>query len=66
MFKIHRDNAPNEYLVGSGDNLAKIAGSMDVMGDPTKWRALYEANKDVVGDDPGLIYPYQVLKFPTN
>jgi len=39
---------------------------MDVMGDPTKWRALYEANKDVVGDDPGLIYPYQVLKFPTN
>lgn len=66
IFKIHRDNAPNEYLVGSGDNLAKIAGSMDVMGDPTKWRALYEANKDVVGDDPGLIYPYQVLKFPTN
>ena len=66
IFKIHRDNAPNEYLVGSGDNLAKIAGSMDVMGDPTKWRALYEANKDVVGDDPGLIYPYQILKFPTN
>lgn len=66
ILKIHRDNAPNEYLVGGGDNLAKIAGSMDVMGDPTKWRALYEANKDVVGDDPGLIYPYQVLKFPTN
>ena len=66
IFKIHRENGPNEYLVGKGDNLSKIAGSMDVMGDPTKWRQLYEANKDVVGDEPSLIYPYQVLKIPTN
>ncbi len=66
IFKIHRENGPNEYLVGKGDNLSKIAGSMDIMGDPTKWRQVYEANKDVIGDEPGLIYPYQVLKIPRN
>lgn len=66
IFKIHRESGPSEYLVGRGDNLAKIAGSMDAMGDPTKWRELYEANKDVIGDEPSLIYPHQVLKIPTN
>jgi peptidoglycan hydrolase CwlO-like protein len=64
LFKIQRDLGPNEYLVGQGDNLAKIAGSAEFMGDPTKWRALYEANKGVIGDDPGMIYPYQVLVIP--
>ena len=64
VLKIHQENAPGEYLVGNGDNLAKIAGSMDVMSDPTKWRQLYEANKDIIGDDSSLIYPYTVLKIP--
>jgi len=66
IFKVQREGGPNEYLVGKGDNLSKIAGSMDVLGDPTKWREVYEANKDVIGDEPGLIYPYQVLKLPGN
>lgn len=64
ILKIHRENGPNEYLVSRGDNLARIAGSMDVMGDPTKWRALYDANRSAIGDDPNLIYPYSVLKVP--
>lgn len=64
IFKIQREVGPNEYLVGKGDNLAKIAGSAEIMGDPTKWRTLYEVNKGVIGDDPGMIYPYQVLVFP--
>jgi len=64
IFKIHRENGPDEYMVSQGDNLAKIAGSMDVMGDPTKWRQLYEANQGVIGDEPSLIYPHQVLKIP--
>ncbi len=64
ILKIHRENGPDEYLVGKGDNLAKIAGSMEVLGDPTKWRDLYEANKNIIGDEPSLIYPYQVLKIP--
>lgn len=66
IFKIHRENGPNEYLVGSGDNLYKIAGSMDVLGDPTKWRSIYEANQSTIGDEPSLIYPHQVLKIPNN
>ncbi|MFQ5707603.1 MAG: LysM peptidoglycan-binding domain-containing protein [bacterium] len=64
IFKIQREVGPNEYLVSRGDNLAKIAGSMDILGDPTKWKELYEANKNTVGEDPGMIYPYQVLVVP--
>lgn len=64
ILKIHRESGPDEYLVGSGDNLSKIAGSMDVLGDPTKWREIYEANKNVIGEEPNMIYPYQVLKIP--
>lgn len=64
IFKIQRDVGPNEYLVSRGDNLTKIAGNMEIMGDPTKWRALYEANKDIIGEDPSMIYPYQVLIIP--
>jgi nucleoid-associated protein YgaU len=64
IFRIHRESSPDEILVSRGDNLAKIAGSVDVMGDPTKWRQLYDANKDIVGEDPNLIYPHQVLKIP--
>jgi nucleoid-associated protein YgaU len=64
LFKIHRESATNEYLTAGGDNLSKIAGSMQMMGDPTQWRALYDANKDVIGEDPSLIYPYTVLKIP--
>jgi len=64
IFKIQRESGPEEYLVSPGDNLAKIAGSMDIMGDPTKWHELYNANKDVIGEDANMIYPHQVLKIP--
>ncbi len=64
IFKIHKENGPDEYMVSRGDFLAKIAGNVDVMGDPTKWRQLYEANKAAVGEEPSLIYPYQILKIP--
>ena len=50
------------YTVRPGDSLSKIAKS--VMGDAKKWRVLYEANKDVVGGNPDLIQPGQVLKVP--
>lgn len=64
IFKIHKENAPDEYMVSRGDFLARISGNVDVMGDPTKWRQLYEANKDVIGEDANVIYPYQILKIP--
>lgn len=64
IFKIQRGVGPDEYLVAKGDFLQKIAGNPAVMGDPSKWTRLYEANKDVIGDNPSLIYPYQVLRVP--
>ena len=50
------------YTVRPGDSLSKIAKSL--MGDAKKWRVLYEANKEVVGSNPDLIHPGQVLKIP--
>jgi nucleoid-associated protein YgaU len=51
------------YTVMKGDSLSKIAKAL--MGDATKWRVLYEANKDKI-KNPDLIYPGQVLKIPAS
>lgn len=64
LFKIQREVGLNEYLVAKGEYLAKISGNPEVFSDPTKWTAIYEANKDVIGENPNLIYPYQVLIIP--
>ncbi|MTE19365.1 LysM peptidoglycan-binding domain-containing protein [Streptomyces sp. TRM43335] len=45
------------YTVKSGDTLRAIAADHG-----TTWQELYEANKDVVGDDPNLIFPGQQLR----
>ena len=53
------------YVVRPGDSLSSIAlarpgeGSLD-----DRWRALWRANRDVVGDDPDLIHPGQALRLP--
>ena len=49
------------YVVVNGDSLSKIAKRE--YGDANKWRAIYEANKDLI-NDPDLIYPGQELKLP--
>ena len=49
------------YVVVKGDSLSKIAKRE--YGDANKWRAIYEANKDLI-NDPDLIYPGQELKLP--
>ena len=54
---------PRTYTVAKGDSLSKIAKAL--MGDAQKWRALYEANKDII-KNPDLIYPGQVLKIPVS
>jgi hypothetical protein len=46
------------YRVGSGESLSGIASAEHVAGG---WRALYEANRDLIGDDPNLIKPGQIL-----
>ena len=54
------------YVVRPGDSLWSIAqrhpgdsGSVDL-----RWRAIWQANRDVVGDDPDLILPGQALRLP--
>lgn len=45
------------YVVRYGDNLSYIASKFNM-----SWKTLYEKNKDVIGDNPNLIYEGQVLK----
>lgn len=49
------------YTVVKGDNLSKIA--KDKYGDSSKWRVIYEANKDAI-KNPNLIWPGQTLVIP--
>jgi nucleoid-associated protein YgaU len=53
--------AGKTYVVVKGDSLSKIAKRE--YGDASKWRAIHEANKDLI-KDPDLIYPGQELKIP--
>jgi murein DD-endopeptidase MepM/ murein hydrolase activator NlpD len=52
------ESAPESYTVVHGDSLYKIAQAHDVAGG---WHTLYSDNRDVVGDDPNLIFPGQQL-----
>jgi nucleoid-associated protein YgaU len=52
---------PTFYTVKSGDSLSKIA--KEVYGDPMKWEALFEVNREVI-KDPDLIYPGQKIRIP--
>jgi LysM repeat protein len=47
------------YTVKSGDSLSKIGQRHGVA-----WREIYEANKDVIGDNPDKIFPGQNLRIP--
>ncbi|MFC9330911.1 transglycosylase family protein [Kitasatospora sp. NPDC057015] len=47
-----------DYTVQPGDTLGAIAGAQGVAGG---WNALYDGNRAVVGTDPDLILPGQVL-----
>lgn len=49
------------YTVQAGDDLYEIAQYHHVKGG---WPALYAANRRVVGSDPDLIFPGQVLRIP--
>ena len=49
------------YVVQPGDTLSGVAAALAV---PGGWRALYEANRSIVGPDPNLIYAGAVLVVP--
>ena len=44
------------YIVKKGDNLSKIAKKYN-----TTWINIYNKNKNVIGQNPNLIYPGQKL-----
>jgi nucleoid-associated protein YgaU len=54
-------HAGRTYTVAQGDSLSKIAKRE--YGDANKWRAIYEANRDLI-KDPDLIYPGQSFRIP--
>jgi nucleoid-associated protein YgaU len=49
------------YTVKAGDSLSKIAKAL--YGDASKWRTIYEANRDAI-HNPDLIHPGQVFTIP--
>jgi hypothetical protein len=51
--------AKDAYTVGDGDSLSGIATSQHVQGG---WSSLYHANEKVIGQDPNLIKPGQILQ----
>ena len=53
---------PDEYVVEKGDTLFNIASKFFVGGD--LWPVLYRENEKIIGSDPNLIKPGQVLKIP--
>ena len=63
--RVKSENAPSNktYTVKSGDSLWKIAASF--LGDGSKWNKIYEANKTVIGGNPNLLQPGQILTIPS-
>lgn len=53
---------PKIYVVKPGDSLWKIAKLQ--LGDGRKYKAIYDANKAVIGPDPNLIKPGMKLVMP--
>lgn len=51
-----------EHTVAPTETLSGIA--LETTGDADNWPALYEANQDVIGSDPDLIHPGQVIVLP--
>jgi hypothetical protein len=50
--------AGNVYIVQPGDSLSVIGDTLGI-----NWVDLYEANRDVIGDNPNLIHPGQELRY---
>ncbi len=52
--------APKMYTVKPGDTLWAIA--KQTLGDGGRWREIYNNNANVIGKDPNMIFPGQVLR----
>lgn len=56
------DTDQPHYTVRSGDTLSKIA--REYYGDVAKWKAIYDANKSVIGSDPANLKAGMKIKLP--
>ena len=54
--------SPNQYTVKSGDSLSAIAEHF--YSDANRWPDIYRANRTLIGGNPNLIHPGQVLTIP--
>lgn len=61
--RVDNTQQPQTYTVASGDCLYNIAKKF--YGDGSKWKKIYEANKQTIGGNPNLIKAGQVLTIPT-
>jgi nucleoid-associated protein YgaU len=52
------------HTVVAGETLSDISMKYYKSAIRDKWIKIYEANKDVIGDNPGMIKAGQVLKIP--
>ena len=52
-----KESKTTTYIVKSGDCLSSIARKYNM-----KWKDLYDLNKDIIGNDPNLIYVGQELR----
>lgn len=53
---------PRTYTVKRGDTLWAIAKR--TLGSGSRWKEIYNANINLIGKNPDLIYPGQVLRIP--
>lgn len=57
-----KDKAIHSYVVKQGDNLRRVAEI--TLGDPTRWREIYEANKSTIGAENAALQPGSRLTIP--
>jgi hypothetical protein len=62
--KAGRDTKLVRYTVKSGDTLQKIARRF--LGSTSRWKEIYDDNRKVIGSNPNLIFPGQVLTIRTD
>ncbi len=52
----------SKYTIQAGDTLSSLA--QQAYGDSKQWQKIYDANKEVIGNNPGALQPGQVLVIP--
>ena len=60
--KAAAEAATKVHIVEKGENLSVIAEQE--LGSQSRWKEIYELNKDLIGKNPDLIHPGQELKMP--